>query len=133
MQVIVCCDNRMGMLFNHRRQSQDRVLRDYLRELTGERGLRMNAYSQKQFGESPEILVSEDFLSTAGKEDVCFVEDQPLSPFADQIDSLILCRWNRDYPGDFFLDLDLSTWKLTDTQEFPGSSHEKITVEVYEK
>ena len=133
MHAIVCVDNRMGMLFNHRRQSQDQVLRKYLLELVGEHLLYMNAYSSRQFQEDPRIRIAEDFLPLAGKEDYCFVEDQALAPFEAQTDSLILCRWNRDYPGDFFLDLDLSHWKIVDTREFPGSSHEKITVEVYKK
>lgn len=133
MHIIVCVDDRMGMLYNHRRQSQDRVLREKLLELAGVHSLRMNAYSAKQFGTAPEgrIAPSEDFLSQARAGDYCFVEDQPLAPYAPAIESLILCRWNRDYPGDFFLDLPLEHWHRQVLSEFPGSSHEKITLEVY--
>ena len=49
MKIIVCVDNQNGMMFNHRRQSQDRVLRKRILELTGGKKLWMNAYSQKQF------------------------------------------------------------------------------------
>ena len=35
MKIIVCVDNQNGMMFNHRRQSQDRVLRKRIMELTG--------------------------------------------------------------------------------------------------
>ena len=35
MKIIVCVDNQNGMMFNHRRQSQDRVLRKRILELTG--------------------------------------------------------------------------------------------------
>ena len=49
MKIIVCVDNQNGMMFNHRRQSQDRVLRKRILELTGGEKLWMNAYSQKQF------------------------------------------------------------------------------------
>ena len=49
MKIIVCVDNQNGMMFNHRRQSQDRVLRKRIMELTGGKKLWMNAYSQKQF------------------------------------------------------------------------------------
>ena len=133
MHGIVCVDDRMGMLFNRRRQSQDRVLRDYLLQLVGENRLLMNEYSGKQFEPAESICISENFLEEAREEDFCFIEDQPLLPYLKQLDSLILCRWNRNYPGDFFLDLDLGSWTLDSTREFPGSSHEKITVEVYHK
>ena len=35
MKIIVCVDNQNGMMFNHRRQSQDCVLRKRILELTG--------------------------------------------------------------------------------------------------
>ena len=133
MHVIVCVDDHMGMLFNHRRQSQDRILKEYLLKLTGRSRLFMNAQSGKLFENAENVQISEDFLAEAGKDDFCFTEDQPLLPWEDQIDALILCRWNRSYPGDFFLDLDVSLWHLQYAEEFPGSSHEKITVEVYQK
>ena len=133
MHAIVCIDNQMGMLFNHRRQSQDRSLRDYLQNLAKSHRLLMNEYSGKQFEDTKSICISENFLLEAGKDDFCFIEDKALLPVADRIDSLILCKWNRDYPGDFFLDLDLSSWHLTYVEEFSGSSHDQITVEVYEK
>lgn len=133
MNVIVCIDNRMGMLFNHRRQSQDRILREYLLNLTAGRPLLMNAYSRQQFEDRDHLTVREDFLSQARQEDYCFVENQPLTPWEEKISQLIVCKWNRDYPGDQFLDLDLARWHLKSSRDFPGSSHENITVEVYEK
>ena len=48
-----------------------------------------------------------------------------------QIEELILFRWNRVYPADLHCTLDLSVWKLTETEEFAGNSHEKITQERY--
>ena len=133
MYAIVCTDNRLGMLFNHHRQSQDRILREYLLDLTEGHRLFMNEYSGKLFIKSDRIRISENFLLEAGNEDFCFVEDLPLLPALNQIDALILCKWNRDYPGDFFLDLDFSSWHLAYAEEFPGSSHDQITVEVYVK
>lgn len=135
MNVIVCVDDRLGMLFNKRRQSQDQVLRKHLLELCGGSPLKMNAYSAKQFAALPpeQIAVSEEFLSQAEENDWCFAEDQSLLPWAENINRLVLCRWNRSYPGDFFLDLPLDRFHLVSAEEFPGSSHEKITLEVYEK
>ncbi|MFR4122966.1 MAG: hypothetical protein ACLT0W_12285 [Clostridium sp.] len=46
---------------------------------------------------------------------------------------MILYKWNRVYPADQYFAMDLSGWKLVETVEFPGSSHEKITEERYER
>ena len=48
-----------------------------------------------------------------------------------EIEKVILYHWNRDYPADTYFDLDLTDWKITRTEEFPGFSHDKITEEVY--
>ena len=49
------------------------------------------------------------------------------------IEKIILFKWNRNYPGDFFFDIDVTSnhWILQESKDFPGSSHEKITMEVY--
>ena len=132
---IVCVDDRGGTLFNGRRQSQDRLLcRRLLDDLDG-RELWMNAYSRRQFGAwgDGRITVDEDFLAKAPPGAYCFVEGQPLAPFLERMEGLILIRWNRVYPADTYLDLSLTdgSWRLADRVEFPGSSHEKITKEVY--
>ncbi len=131
---IVCIDDSGGMLFNHRRQSQDRLLRARVLEQTADGVLWMNAFSKKQFTEAaPQIRVDENFLQLAQPEDFCFVEDRPLAEHLPRIRRLILYRWNRAYPGDQFLDLDLTSWTQLSCTEFPGSSHDCITEEVYEK
>lgn len=135
MDVIVCVDDRMGLSFNGRRQSKDQVLRAWIADHLQGGMLCMNAYSAKQFSDFPQdrLMVREDFLENAGENDCCFAETSDLLPWEDRIRRLILCRWNRHYPSDRKLDLDLSHWTLKESQEFPGSSHERITVEVYEK
>ena len=66
MKIIVCVDNQNGMMFNHRRQSQDRVLRKRILELTGGEKLWMNAYSMGQFPDeaASRIQVTEDTKGT---------------------------------------------------------------------
>ena len=63
----------------------------------------------------------------------CFLEDRPIRPFLDRVESMVLYHWNRRYPADLFLDLDPAAlgWSLLGREEFPGSSHKKITKEVY--
>lgn len=135
MRVIVCLDDWNGMLFNRRRQSRDRrVVEDILREL-GEKRLLVNGFSAPLFERAGErIRVADDPLAAAGREDVCFVENLPLAPWAAAIERLTVYRWNRVYPADMRLDLALeSGWHLVATSDFPGFSHEKITKEIYER
>lgn len=133
MKAIVCVDDGGGMMFNHRRQSRDREVRDRICSLSEAGVLRLDAYSARQFtgGLPPQAVVSENFLSEAGSGDFCFVEDRDLSPYLDQVEELIVFRWNRDYPRDQLLPVDLGAWKLTCVEEFSGSSHDQITQEVY--
>lgn len=133
MILMVCVDKKRGMLFHHRRQSQDRILRERILAATAHTRLWMNAYSAKQFDLDtfPHIHVSETFLSDAAPGEYCFVENVDPSSALDQIEQVILYHWNRDYPADLYFSLDLSPFTLTRTEEFAGSSHETITEEIY--
>jgi len=133
MNVIVCVDDDMGMLFNHRRQSKDSVLRERILNKTAHGKLWMNHYTAKQFDveNAPQINVDDAFLSEAVEGDTCLVETESILPYEKWIEKLTIYRWNRKYPSDLKLDIDLSTWKLIQTEDFQGNSHEKITEEVY--
>lgn len=135
MIIILCVDDNNGMMFNRRRQSQDRVLREDLLKLVGTGRLRMNAYSKKQFTDfgAAQAVIGEDYLDQAENGDFCFVEDKEVRPYEDQAERIILYRWNRVYPADFYFTLDLQGWTLEEMVEFAGSSHEKITREMYRR
>ena len=110
MRVIVCVDDNGGMLFNHRRQSRDRVLCERVLQMADERdcSVYMNTYSAKIFPEDNRIAVSENYLEEAGGQDLCFVEKEPLATYFDKIDECIVFKWNRVYPADQHLDIDIS-------------------------
>lgn len=130
MRVISCVDDNFGVLFNHRRQSQDRILREKIMEITAGDTLWMNEYAAKMFGTRPGIAVAEDFLSKAQKGDFCFIEGASIDGYA--IEEIILFKWNRIYPADVFFRFPTQTeFRLIEAVDFPGSSHEKITKEVY--
>ena len=122
------------MLFNHRRLSHDRRVCEKILDYSNEKELWMNAYSRKLFTDLTDInniQVDEEFLDKS--QSICFVENQDITPYLPKIDTLVLFRWNRDYPADFFFTVDLSQWNLISTEDFEGTSHEKITMEVYKK
>lgn len=122
------------MLFNHRRLSRDRRVCEKILDYSNEKELWMNAYSRKLFTDLTDInsiQVDEEFLDKS--QSICFVENQDITPYLPKIDTLVLFQWNRDYPADFFFTVDLSQWNLISTEDFEGTSHEKITMEVYKK
>ncbi len=134
MILIVCIDDKGGMLFNHRRQSKDSVLRGRVLTLSKDTTLWMNAYTKGQFEEAAKnISVDENFLQRAGSGEYCFAETDELTDILPKTEKIIVYRWNRHYPADRHFSVDLSGWRLLETNEFAGSSHEKITEEVYVK
>ena len=135
MIIIVCIDDNNGMMFHERRQSQDKILRKHILEMTGPNRLWMNEYSYRQFLDAdPALLtIDQNFLDKAETGDYCFVENSDLSPYSEQIEKIILFHWNRSYPADLYFTLDISGWTLEETEEIAGYSHEKITKEIYTK
>ena len=136
MHLIVCLDDRGGMLFHQRRQSRDRAVQSDILQMCRGEVLWMNGYSQALFSEEERssIQTAEDFLDRAGPGEFCFVETcTMLRPYERSIEYLILYRWNRRYPSDARLDLDPAAgeWKRIGYAEFPGHSHKLITKEVY--
>lgn len=136
MKIIIALDDNNGMLFNHRRQSSDAAIRDRIRELIKGEKLYLNAYSAEQFKDTDiRLSVDEDFLHKAGKGEYCFVENVQLSGVKEDIEEFIIFRWNRKYPSDFVLGIPLGEYGMAciSTEEFAGNSHEKITMEVWER
>lgn len=129
MILALCVDNAMGLMFSRRRQSKDAAVRERLLALSGGR-LRMSPYSAKQF--DADIYAGEDYLSGAQDGDWCFVENGDYQAFADKAERIVLFQWNRDYPADLYFKFP-GQWHLVSTEDFPGTSHEKITQEVYEQ
>ncbi len=161
MKVLICVEERGGTLFNGRRTSSDRnVSRDMLREagcllpdgklmdpdqaISEGRRLWISPFSKKLFRRKGDYLVIVDDPLREASEDethdqrfmngqtmTVFVEDLPLLPYVDSIRELVLYRWNRTYPFDKKLDLDLSEYHLVEKKELAGFSHDIITKERY--
>lgn len=131
MTLVACVDDKFGLQFNHRRQSQDRVLREKLLSMV-ETKLYMSPYSGKMFGPDEKIVAADDYLSRAGADDWAFAEDDAYASYADKIDRIVLFRWNREYPADVRFAFP-GQWHLESQQDFAGSSHDKITTEMYQR
>ena len=129
MILTVCVDDRMGLSLGGRRLSKDSALREKLWKLSCGK-LRMSAYSARQF-DFP-VYSGADYLSGAKEGDWCFVENNDYVVFTDSIEKIVLFRWNRRYPADTYFEFP-GKWTLVSAGDFPGTSHEKITMEVYER
>lgn len=131
MNAIICLDDKNGIMFNKRRQSRDSILNERVISLAEGKKLFMTAYSAKLFGEIGSITIADDPISAANAGDYCFIEGK-LDSLA-KINTLYVFLWNRHYPADTYFDFDLEKegFRLTSTEEFAGSSHEKITLNIY--
>ncbi|CAM2078543.1 MAG: ribonuclease Z [uncultured Clostridium sp.] len=137
MNIIVCLDDKNGLMFNKRRQSQDKVLRTNIKELVKNQNLFMNEYSYKLYKDIDDgnIKVCENFLNECPDTDFCLIENTEVKNYINNINTIVVYKWNRLYPSDFYFDIDLNTnlWELLEVEEFQGSSHEKITKETYRR
>ena len=133
MNAIICLDEKNGMMFNKRRQSRDSVLNQKVLELSEGKRLMMNGYSAKLFGGDKGIIADDNFLQIAQTGDFCFIES-PLESLHN-VENLYVFLWNRHYPADVYFNFDIKKegFVLQSTEEFAGTSHEKITLNIYKK
>lgn len=133
MEQILCIDDDFGMMFNHRRQSQDRILRKHI--MNNWSHVYMTEYSKKMF-ETEELLPG--FSVSIWKSGEALLQDVTL--FIEDPDDLqdaellIIYCWNRRYPSDKKLPAGfLDHYAMISEQDFAGSSHDKITERKYIK
>ena len=130
MTLVVCVDDALGMMFNRRRQSRDRALRERILSRKGNSQLWMSAYSAELFQETDGTRICETLPTEADGEAFVFVENGPMPEAPDEI---YLYRWNRRYPADRYFQVDLTKYELISREDFAGFSHEKITEEHYKR
>jgi len=130
MILIACLDDNGGMMFNARRQSKDRLLREHMLRACDGITLWMSPYSAAQFKPNAPVQGDEHYAQLVKETDACFVEDGEFPQSTP--DTLLLYRWNRRYPADrVFPRQLLESRGCTQVEEFPGYSHETITQEVH--
>lgn len=133
MTLFLTVDNDFGVAFNRRRQSRDSaVVCDIASSACSV--IRMTAYSAKLFGDIQQVLVTDDIFlpKTDG---FVFCECVDAAKHFDIFDTIVLYKWNRDYPHDIVLSKTPMQcgFVLESTTEFVGSSHDNITKEVWIK
>lgn len=129
MKLILTVDDKNGLGFNKRRQSRDSALTADILAVVGDEKLALSPYSAPLFEGAGNLTVSETPLLDA-EDGFCFLEAQTVD--IGCADTLYLYRWGRVYPADVRLPKVTGMKKIAE-RAFPGSSHEKITLEVFEK
>lgn len=124
MKVFICLDEKNGMMFNKRRQSKDLKVIEKIKEIVSDSTLTVLKYSSSLFGDA---IVCNDFTNA---KNYVFIED-PDFLIPDKIEELFIFKWNRHYPSDKKLSINLSDYTLVHSEDFEGNSHEKITLEKY--
>ena len=131
MTLILCLDGQGGMMFGTKRQSKDSALIRRLLSKTQGKRLVVSPYTAALFAEKEELIVAEEPASLCGKNDFFFAENTALP--TEGIDTLLIYRWNRRYPATRFFKIPTDGYVLKERVDFPGSSHELITEERWER
>ena len=133
MNTYICLDDRNGMLFNRRRQSRDSAVLEDIRAQIPEE-LTIDPFSEKLIQASgiPYVLAGEN-LAAVPENVHFFAENRTAEELMPLTHRLVIYCWNRHYPADVRWNVDPveAGFTLTERLEFPGSSHETITREVY--
>lgn len=133
MHLYFCVDDRGGLGFNHRRQSRDAaVLADIRSRVTGELLVDPMSRVLMAQAEIPCCIALPDWDQPMPGVHY-FVEDRQPGDWVGAAETVVLYRWNRHYPADRWFNIDLQAmgFHLAETMDFPGTSHETITREVY--
>ena len=135
LTVAVTVDDKMGIAFNKRRQSRDKLLIEDLCKYT-DGDIYVTSYSAALFEDfNDRIKIVVDPIRQCPDGGLCFLELTDIAEHIDNITQLIIYRWNKVYPSDKKLGINIteSKLKLISSCDFIGKSHDKITKEIYQK
>lgn len=131
MRVIICLDDNFGMTFGGKRQSRDSKVFEDIKNSCGK--ITILPFSEKLVSSSGvEYCVKSDVSELADDEWV-FLENINPKELGDKISTLVIYKWNRKYLSDMKCTLDLSQFKKAESSEFVGTSHDRITKEIYNR
>jgi len=131
MRLIFCVDERDGLSFCGRRLSRDREVYAHILRLCNGHPIWTAPDSASLFPEGT-VCADKDFLQKAADDDYCFLETLPPIDMFRRAESVILYHWNRCYPSTEKFPRELLLgMHLCCSEDFPGNSHETITMERY--
>jgi hypothetical protein len=119
----MCVSKNGGISFNNRRQSRDEAVCKDMIEISGG-SIFASEYSAKLFDGIGEVQICDDGKTPADQ--YYFAEREMPEADEQSVSEVVLYHWNREYPADRFFDIDLKGFRLTETVEFAGKSHDCI-------
>ena len=131
MRVIVCLDDDLGMLFGRKRQSRDSAVLEDIKAEFGE--IVILPFSQRLIEPSGIKYTLKETENDFKRGETIFLESIDPARLGDKIDELVIYRWNRRYLADMKFTLSLADFKRVGVKEFAGSSHDKITKEIFKR
>lgn len=133
MKVVLCTDDRGGLLFAGRRQSADQVVLENMAKETNksQSTLWVSAYSKELFTKIDAPIQVLDEKSVFAEEDIVFIEDIDPQPFIDKAHTVLLYNWGKTYPATTFLQADLQAFRQVKEEAFVGDPHEEMLVQVW--
>ncbi len=128
MIISLCIDDNNGISFFGKRQSRDSELIKDL--ISYNKKICISEYSKPLF-DGYDVTVIDDLSSIDDNNFIYFCEKPEFLSEVKEIERFIIYKWNRLYPSDkkFFVPID---YILKESFDFEGSSHERITKEIYE-
>ena len=130
LKLAFCIDDKNGVSFFKRQSRDGKITEDLVSRFGSD--IYITEYSLPLFENCKATVVNKPEKELDG----CFfselVDPAAYFPLADE---LYVYKWNRVYPADKHLSaspLDMG-FNLSETAEFTGNSHDKITLEVYKK
>ena len=130
MRIAFCIEKTGGLSLFGKRLSRDSEMQKKLLSLKYNGELLMSPQSAVLF-ESDLVKSDDNYLTCAASNDLVFIETDEIP--IDKADEILLFHWNRRYPADRYFDVSRLTncFDKISTEHFVGSSHDKITLEIY--
>ncbi|MDD8048603.1 MAG: hypothetical protein PHH04_03260 [Thomasclavelia sp.] len=118
------------MIFNQRRVSRDKKIIEDIIDSYEEDNIVADSRSKILFEDYD--IEYQNLPTETNKYQ--FIEFDDLSSIKNKIEELIIYRFNRVYPKDMSLSIDVNkNYELEDEEEFVGNSHDKITKDTYRR
>ncbi len=132
MILIFTLDDNNGTQLLGKRQSKDRVVADKIAHHAGDKlyikEKTVRFFSGITLPENTHFITN---FEEAPHDAYIFAEEVVSDALMHAAEKIYVFRWNRNYPSMVQDRINLDGWVCNILEEFPGHSHEKITMEVY--
>lgn len=135
MVLVFTLDDDNGTRLANRRQSSDRVVGEKIAAMAGEHLHMMQSsisfFKNNDMTGVPYTICSD--IWNLPHNAVFFAEEVLPCEIMNAAEKIYVFRWNRRYPSLVQDRINLNGYTKTILEEFPGHSHQNITLEVYTK